>query len=506
MRLFRLQTHKKYNRQHGSLQEGVKKMCGIFGVAGSDETAAEIYTGLIHLQHRGQDATGIITCDSGTGEVYRTKDVGMVSKVLSNEKIKSLKGNIGIGHTRYPTVGVGDRKEVQPFFVKKPDGIGLAFNGNIVNYVTLKKKLKEERRVNLTSSSDAEAMLQIFADEYEKRSGMKGIYGAVKKVNDEMIGGYAVVIVIANKGVLAFRDPNGIRPLLVGEKTLNGKKSHAFSSESIALTIQGYNNVTDLAPGEAAFADKDGKLHRKILHKEKPAPCVFEWVYFSTVESVIEGKPVYEIRKKLGVQLAEKIKRKWPELEVDLVMPVPDTSRPAANALAGALGVPYEEGLVKNRYIGRTFIMPVQKLREDAVKLKLKPIESTIKGKKVMVVDDSIVRGTTSRRIVKLLRESGAKKVYFVSTFPPIVNPCFYGIDFQRREELIASGKTVSQIEKEIGADRLVYMDVKGLEQAVGTNKLCTACVTNKYPTPLKHAKELSELRKTHKAQITEKC
>ena len=481
-------------------------MCGIFGVVGSQETAAEIYTGLIHLQHRGQDATGIITCDAETGEVYRTKDVGLVSEVFTNQKIRSLKGNIGIGHTRYPTVGVGDRKEVQPFFVKKPDGIGLAFNGNIVNYVTLKNKLKEESRVNLTSNSDAEVLLQIFADEYEKNDSLNGIYDAVKKVNDEVIGGYSVVIVIANKGVLAFRDPNGIRPLILGEKQLNGKKSYAFSSESIALTIQGYNNLKDLLPGEAAFADKEGNLHKKVLQKEKPAPCVFEWVYFATVESVMEGKPVYEVRKKLGVQLAEKIKRKWPELEVDLVMPVPDTSRPAANALAGALGVPYEEGLIKNRYIGRTFIMPVQKIREDAVKLKLKPIESTIKGKNIMVVDDSIVRGTTSKRIVKLLRDSGAKKVYFVSTFPPIVNPCFYGIDFQRREELIASGKKIGEIEKEIGADRLIYMDVEGLEQAVGTSKLCTACITNKYPTPLKHAKELSELRKTHQAQITGKC
>ena len=481
-------------------------MCGIFGVAGSDETAVEIYTGLVHLQHRGQDATGIITCEVETGEVYRTKDVGLVAEVLTNKKIESLKGTIGIGHTRYPTVGVGDRKEVQPFFVKKPDGIGLAFNGNLVNYVTLKKKLKEERRVNLTSNSDAEAMLQVFADEYEKDGSLEGIYNAVRKVNDEVIGGYSVVVVIANKGVLAFRDPNGIRPLIMGEKKLNGKKSYAFSSESIALTIQGYNKLSDLLPGEAAFADSKGKINRKVLQKEKPAPCSFEWVYFATVESVIEGKPVYEVRKKLGVQLAEKIKRKWPEMEIDLVMPVPDTSRPAANALARTLGVPYEEGLVKNRYIGRTFIMPVQKIREYAVKLKLKPIESTIKGKNVMVVDDSIVRGTTSTRIVKLLRNSGAKKVYFVSTFPPIVNPCFYGIDFQRREELVASGKTIKEIEKEIGADRLIYMDVEGLKQALETTELCTACITNDYPTPIKHAKELSDLRKTHKAQITEKC
>ncbi len=477
-------------------------MCGIMGVAGTDEAAAEIYLGLVHLQHRGQDACGIITCDTATGEVYRVKDVGMVSDVLTEAKVKSLKGNIGIGHTRYPTVGVGDRREVQPFFVKKPDGIGLAFNGNIVNYPLLKKKLREERRVYLTSNSDAEAMLQIFADEYEKASGLESKFNAVKKVYEEVIGGYAVVIVIANKGVLAFKDPNGIRPLIMGEKQVNGNKSYAFASESTALTIQGYNNLSDLKPGEAVFADSNGNLHRKIIQAEKPAPCVFEWVYFSTVESVIEGKSVYEVRKNLGEQLAEKIKRKWPDLEIDLVMPVPDTSRPAANALARALGIPYEEGLIKNRYIGRTFIMPVQKMREDAVKLKLKPVDVTIRGKKVMVVDDSIVRGTTSRRIVQLLRNSGAKKVYFVSTFPPIISPCFYGIDFQHAEELIAASRTIEEVEKEIGADRLVYMDVEGLEKALGTKELCTACVTNNYPTSVEHTKELAELRKSHQAQM----
>ncbi len=477
-------------------------MCGIIGVAGTEEAAAEIYFGLVHLQHRGQDACGIITCDTGSGEVFRVKDVGMVSDVLTPDKMKAVKGNIGIGHTRYPTVGVGDRREVQPFFVKKPDGIGLAFNGNIVNYPLLKRKLREERRVYLTSNSDAEVILQIFADEYEKGTGVESKFNAVKKVYDEAIGGYSVVIVIANKGVLAFKDPNGIRPLVMGEKAVKGKKSYAFASESIALTMQGYNSISDLKPGEAVFADSKGNVQRRTIKADKPAPCVFEWVYFSTVESVIGGKSVYEARKSLGEQLAEKIKRKWPDLEIDLVMPVPDTSRPAANALARALNVPYEEGLIKNRYIGRTFIMPVQKMRDDAVKLKLKPVDATIKGKNVMVVDDSIVRGTTSRRIVKLLRESGAKKVHFVSTFPPIISPCFYGIDFQHAEELIAAGRKIDAVEKEIGADKLIYMDVEGLEKAIGTRELCTACVTEKYPTSVEHSKELAELRKSHQAKM----
>ncbi len=477
-------------------------MCGIIGVAGTEEAAAEVYLGLLHLQHRGQDACGITTCDTATGEVYRVKDIGLVSEVFDEEKVKALKGNIGIGHTRYPTVGIGDRREVQPFFLKKPGGIGLAFNGNIVNYPLLKKKLREEKRVYLTSNSDAEVLLQIFADEYEKGSGVESKFNAVKKVHEEAIGGYAVVVVIADKGVLAFKDPNGIRPLIMGEKQVKGKTSYAFASESTALTIQGYNNLTDLKPGEAVFVDGKGNIHRKIIKADKQAACVFEWVYFSTVESVIEGKSVYQVRKNLGEQLAEKIKRKWPDLEIDLVMPVPDTSRPAANALARALGVPYEEGLIKNRYIGRTFIMPVQKMRDDAVKLKLKPVDVTIRGKNVMVVDDSIVRGTTSRRIVKLLRDSGAKKVYFVSTFPPIISPCFYGIDFQHAEELIAAKRTIDDVEKEIGADKLIYMDVEGLEKAVGLKGLCTACVTEKYPTTVEHTKELAELRKNHQAQM----
>lgn len=481
-------------------------MCGIFAVSGVDEAAAELYLGLINLQHRGQDAVGMVTCDTKTGEVFRVKDIGLVSDVLTEEKVSSLKGNIGIGHTRYPTVGVGDRREVQPFFVKRPDGIGLAFNGNVVNYPLLKEKLREEGRVYLTSNSDAEVMLEIFSEEYAKGSGTEAVFKAVRKMHEEVIGGYSVVVLIANQGIAAFRDPNGIRPLVMGEKQLNGKKSYAFSSESIALTIQGYNSITDLKPGEAVFADNKGKIERRIVETSKPAPCSFEWVYFATVESVMEGKPVYETRKKLGKALAEKIKRKWPELKVDLVMPVPDTSRPAANALAQELGVPYEEGLIKNRYVGRTFIMPVQKIRENAVKLKLKPVESVIKGKNIMVVDDSIVRGTTSRRIVQLLRESGAKKVYFVSTFPPIISPCYYGIDFQRTEELIAADKTIEQIEKEIGADKLIYMDVEGLENAIGTKEVCEACLTKNYPTTTKHTKELTELRRKHIAQVTGKC
>lgn len=484
-------------------------MCGIFAVIGAENAAAELYVGLVHLQHRGQDASGMITFDFNEPDsgIKISKDVGFVSTVFNDAKLQTVNGQMGIGHTRYPTVGVGDVKEVQPFFNRYPDGVGLAFNGNIVNYPVLKEKLRK-RRVYLSSNSDAEVLLEIFGASYGKGGdeGPEAVFSAVGEVHQEAIGGYSVVAIIANKGIAAFRDPNGIRPLLMGEKKANGRKSYAFASESIALGIQGYENISDLKPGEAVYVDKALNVHRKIVKAGEPAPCVFEHVYFSTVESVYEGKPVYEVRKNLGQELAAKVRKHWPDIHVDIVIPVPDTSRTAANSLAKALGVPYEEGLIKNRYIGRTFIMPVQKLRENAMKLKLKPIESVIKGKNIMVVDDSIVRGTTSKRIVELLRESGAKKVYFLSTFPPIRNPCYYGIDFQRKEELIANGKTIDEIEKEIGADRLIYMDVEGLQRAVGTTKMCTACVTGEYPTTTEHTSELTELRKKHIAQITSKC
>ncbi|MBI2144528.1 amidophosphoribosyltransferase [Candidatus Woesearchaeota archaeon] len=486
-------------------------MCGIFAVIGAENAAAELYVGMVHLQHRGQDAAGMITFDFNDAEngINISKDIGLVSDIFDETALHTAGGQMGIGHTRYPTVGVGDTKEVQPFFNRYPDGIGLAFNGNIVNYPLLKEKLRKER-VYLSSNSDAEVLLQIFGDSYGKAKGdgAEAVFNAAKDVHKEVIGGYSVVILIASKGVAAFRDPNGIRPLVMGEKRINGngRKSYAFASESIALTIQGYESIRDLKPGEAVFIGKDLKAHSKVLTTGKPAPCVFEYVYFSTVESVYEGRPIYDVRKRLGEELAAKVKKRWPDMQIDVVIPVPDTSRAAANSLAKALGVPYEEGLIKNRYIGRTFIMPVQKIRENAMKLKLKPIESVIKGKNIMVVDDSIVRGTTSKRIVELLRESGAKTVCFLSTFPPIRNPCYYGIDFQRKEELIAHGKTIEEVEKELGADRLVYMDIEGLQKAVGTDQLCTACVTGEYPTTTEHAKELESLRKKHIAQITNKC
>ncbi|MCP3682698.1 MAG: amidophosphoribosyltransferase [bacterium] len=478
-------------------------MCGIIGVIGSKTAAAEIYFGLVHQQHRGQDAAGMIVCDN-RGDEYKiniVKDKGLVPDVFNAKELHAMKGNMGIGHVRYPTVGTCEIGEVQPLFLHYPNGIGMAFNGNIVNYLKLKKRLKDKKRRYLSSGSDGEVLLNIFADNFSKKETIKSIFDSVQKVQEQVVGAYSVIALIANKGILAFKDPNGIKPLILGERK-NGKKSYAFASESIALTMQGYNNLRDLKPGEVVFIDKNMKVHSKILKTKKHAHCVFEWVYFSAVESVIEGQPVYTARCNLGRQLAEKVKRKWPDLKFDYTIPVPDTSRPAANALAIAMNVPYGEGLVKNRYVGRTFIMPLQKVREEAMKLKLRPIDVMLKGKKIMIVDDSIVRGTTSKKMVKLLRGCGVDKVCLLSTFPPIKHPCYYGIDFQHEDELVAHNRTIKEVEKVIGADRLVYMDVEGLKKAVGKEDLCMACLTGKYPTPIKDAKELEKLRRKDQSKI----
>ena len=485
--------------------ERVADVCGIFAVIGSKQAAAELYIALTHQQHRGQDAAGIATSEEN-GKITLLRDKGLAADIFPEDKVKKLDGFMGIAHNRYPTAGYGDIKECQPFFLEK-EGISIAFNGNIVNYPYLKKKMEADGK-KFSSNSDGELLLHVFSDTYLQ----SGFFDAVKAVQEKLTGGYSAVGLIEGKGIFAFKDPNGIRPLLMGKRVNSGNgrnsnekgsdTSYAFASESIALSVEGYNDIRDLKNGEAVFITSDLMPESRIAIAREHRPCVFEFVYFSTVESTLEGRPIYDVRRRLGKKLADKIKEKWPELEIDVIIPVPDTSRPAANSLSQELGVPYEEGLVKNRYIGRTFIMPTQKIREDSLKLKLKPIEAVIRGKKVMVVDDSIVRGTTSKRIVKLLREFGAEKVYLLSTFPPIRHPCLYGIDFTNENELIAHGKTIGDIEKEIGADKLVYMEPEALKEAVGLPNLCMACITGIYPTPTEHAEELKAQRQEDYARI----
>ncbi|MEK6967019.1 MAG: amidophosphoribosyltransferase [Nanoarchaeota archaeon] len=476
-------------------------MCGIYGVIGSPEAAKEIYLGLAHLQHRGQDAAGLLTYDSNHKDnesgIYGKNDLGLVGAIFDDKALAKLKGSLGIGFTRYPTAGTGDVSEVQPIFLRHPDGVGLAFNGNIVNYPSLRQKLKENSRRVIYSNCDAEVILHEFAEEFSKGKEVNDIFKAVEEVFTSVIGAYSVVCMIAGKGLLVFRDPKGIRPLVMGVRR-NGTNSYAFASESVALSVLGYESIEDVEPGEAIFIDMNLNVHRKTIIQRQPAHCSFEWVYFSTAESVIEGKSVYEVRSRLGIALAKKIRKLMPDLDADVIIPVPDTSRTAANALARELGIPYEEGLIKNRYIFRTFIMPMQKKREDSVRLKMKPVEHVIRGKNVIVVDDSIVRGTTSNRIAKLPKDSGAKKVYFVSTFPPIRYPCVYGIDFQDPKELIAADRTIPEIEAQLSVDRLIYLDEESLAEAIGRNDICMACVTGEYPTSIKDSEELRQLRLSH--------
>ena len=483
-------------------------MCGIYGVIGSPEASKEIYLGLAHLQHRGQDAAGILTYDfnhkDNESGIYGKNDLGLVGSVFSEKSLERLKGSLGIGFTRYPTAGTGDVSEVQPIFLRHPDGVGLAFNGNIVNYPSLRQKLQHESRRVIYSNCDAEVILHEFAEAFSKGREVEDIFKSVEQVFSTVTGAYSVVTLIAGKGLLVFRDPKGIRPLSMGVRR-NGVTSYAFASESVALTVLGYESIEDVAPGEAIFVDTQLNVHRRTITQRQAAHCSFEWVYFSTAESVIEGKSVYDVRAKLGIALAKKIKKLMPDLDADVVIPVPDTSRTAANALARELNLPYEEGLIKNRYVFRTFIMPQQKKRDDSVRLKMKPVEYVLRGKNVIVVDDSIVRGTTSNKIAKLLKDSGAKKVYFVSTFPPIRHPCVYGIDFQDPKELIAADRTIPEIESQLNVDRLIYLDEESLTEAIGRTDLCMACVTGEYPTSIKDSEELKQLRLSHLKTSEEK-
>ncbi len=476
-------------------------MCGIFGLIGNPQASKEIYLGMAHLQHRGQDAAGIMTYDfehkKNESGIYGKNDLGLVGSIYTEQSLERLKGSMGIGFTRYPTAGIGEVTEVQPLFLHHPDGIGLAFNGNIVNYPSLRQRLKQDSRRVIFSNCDAEVILHEFAESFSKGKEVEDIFKAVEDVFNSVVGAYSVVCLIAGRGLLVFRDPKGIRPLVMGVRN-SGERAYAFASESVALEVLGYEEIEDVKPGEAIFIDKNLNVHRKTILSRPAAHCSFEWVYFSTAESVIEGRSVYDVRSRLGIALAKKIRKLMPDLDADVVIPVPDTSRTAANALARELGLPYEEGLIKNRYVFRTFIMPMQKKRDDAVRLKLKPVDHVIRGKNLIVVDDSIVRGTTSNRIAKLLKEFGARKVYFVSTFPPIRHPCMYGIDFQDPQELIAAGKTIPEIESQLDVDRLIYLDEEALKEAIGRSDLCMACVTGEYPTPIGDSRALLQLRLSH--------
>ncbi|MBY0470641.1 amidophosphoribosyltransferase [bacterium] len=492
-------------------------MCGIIGIIGTPDAAREAFLGLTTLQHRGQDGAGILTYDADG--FHRVKNLGLVESVFTRDNISTLTGNTALGHARYSTVGKGDIIDVQPFLLSYPFGMGMIHNGNIVNFADLKKKLRTQSKRHLLTHSDTEVVLNLFAEGLVQATDggtdltFEHICSAVQKIFSQVNGAYSIISMIADHGLVAFRDPDGLRPLIWGKKhvgeragdtdgALDSGEAHMFASESVALGFMGYEAIRDVQPGEVVFITNEGKVYNKVLTKKEARHCMFEWVYFASPESIIDKVPVYGARINLGKSLARLLKKQIEEkkIEADLVVPVPETSRIAAIALAEELDIPYREVLIKNRYIKRTFILDSQEKRQKAVSLKLSPVRSEIEGKRVILVDDSIVRGTTSKKIIELVRQAGASKVYFVSTCPPIQHPCYYGIDFPSPQELIASKRNVAEIEKYLDADAVIYQDMKGLKEAIGGNP-CMACLDGKYPTDVSAGTRFSEDRTTDRNQ-----
>jgi len=457
-------------------------MCGILGIIGKDNVIEELVTGLLTIQHRGQDAAGAITYNR---RFNLKRGLGLIQNVFNKKNMARLQGSSGLGHVRYPTIGTYEVTEAQPFYVNTPFGIALAHNGNVINYRELKKELEKKEFRYINTKCDAELILNTLAAQLSHfgKFTVDNLFNAVDKTFDAIRGSYSVISIIGEKGFLAFRDPHGIKPLIYGRK----ESSYAFASESVALNVLGYDVIDDIAPGEVVFIDRDKNVHRKKLRKATHTPCIFEWIYFARPDSIIDGISVYEARFRLGKRLAEDVRKR--NIRPDVVIPIPDTSRAAALALADELGVSYREGLIKNRYIGRTFIMATQTQRMSAVKKKLNPIKSVIDNKKVLLVDDSIVRGNTSKEIVNLIRETGAREIYFASYSPPLRHPCLYGIDMQMKKEFVAKEKPIDKIKETIGCDELIYQTMDGLLSSLQLEckkefrYFCTACFDGNYPT-----------------------
>ena len=451
-------------------------MCGVVGVAAHQPVNQLLYDALTVLQHRGQDAAGIVTMKNG--RFFLRKDNGMVRDVFMTRHMMRLVGEFGVGHVRYPTAGTSSSAEAQPFYVNSPYGITLAHNGNLTNAAQLAKELYQDDLRHLNTNSDSEVLLNVLAHEIQvlgkTHPTPDDIFTAISSMYDRIEGAYGVVALITGQGLIAFRDPNGIRPLIYGErKTEDGKIEYMVASESVALTGSGFKVVRDVNPGEAIFIDLNNKLHtRQCTEPKEYTPCMFEYVYFARPDSIIDNISVYKARLRMGEKLAEKIRREWGEDHgIDVVIPIPDTSRTSAMELALNLNVKYREGFMKNRYIGRTFIMPGQQQRKKSVRQKLNAVPLEFKNKNVLLVDDSIVRGTTCHEIIQMARDAGANKVFFASAAPPVKYPNVYGIDMPVRHELIASGNTVEEVRQIIGADRLVYQDLNDLVEAVKDTK-----------------------------------
>lgn len=445
-------------------------MCGVIGIYSHKPVAQELYDGLIHLQHRGQDAAGIATFN---GQFHLEKGGGLVRDIFRQESMERLMGSWGLGHTRYPTAGSKHAVEnAQPFIITAPYGIAMAHNGDLTNYQALKQELAEKDLRHCNSTSDLEVIMNVFASRLsaldQKADFFDNICEAVGSVFTRAIGAYSVVGLIAGKGLIAFRDPHGIRPLVYGERSNDdGTTDYIFSSENTMYYPLGFTLKGNVAPGELVYVDEKGALHRRVLRREQFTPDVFEYVYLARPDAMLNNISVYRARLRMGENLAINWKATYPDITPDIVIPVPFSSNTAALAFAGQLGVRYSEGLYKNQFVGRTFIMPGQEIRRKSVLQKLSPQETEIKDKTVLLLDDSIVRGTTSREVVKLVRDAGAKKVYFVSACPPVIYPDFYGIDMPTRAELIAAHMSIEEIRAYIGADILLYQKIEDLVEAV---------------------------------------
>ena len=467
-------------------------MCGIVGIVSYQEVAQTIYDALLVLQHRGQDSAGIVVCDQNK-KLNLRKDNGQVSDVFHTRHMLKLTGNMGIGHVRYPTAGCSSSAEAQPFYVNSPYGISLAHNGNLTNMEQLKAELYQSDLRHINTESDSEVLLNVFAHELQRCGSLKltpdEIFTAVTETHKRIEGAYAVVLMLTGKGILGFRDPHGIRPVVYGKRNASDGTEYMIASESVALQASGFELIGDLQPGEAVYIDSTGNVHRRqCAANPKLRPCIFEYVYLARPDSIIDDIYVYKARLRMGVKLARKILRQRPDHDIDVVIPIPDTSRPAAMELAFHLGVKFREGFIKNRYIGRTFIMPGQTMRKRSVRRKLNPIDIEFKGKNVLLVDDSIVRGTTSQQIIQMAREAGANKVYMASAAPPVRYPNVYGIDMPAASELVAHDRSEAEIAEYIGADWLIYQDLEDLVDAVQKGnrrikKFDCSCFDGKYVT-----------------------
>ena len=476
-------------------------MCGLVGLyQKKGEALQRIFDGLIQVQHRGQDAGGICTLQGN--KINTHKELGLISEIFRNIDINLLGGNIGIGHVRYPTAGTDNVNEAQPFHTTNPINIALAHNGTLTNSEEIKTKLTKLNFCQFNTNSDSEVLLKLLSYELFKTNknefSNKDILDVLKRIFDQCQGGYAVIALISGIGLVAFRDPNGIRPLALG-KNHNG--SYLFASESSAITSLGFEVLKDVKPGEVIIINLDGSIEEKHLLKDmQHTPCLFEYVYFSRPDSTIDSISVHKSRLRMGDYLGEKIATQYSHLNIDVVIPVPDTSRTAAMQVAHRLGKKYREGFMKNRYIGRTFIMPGQKARKKSVKQKLNTIKKVFENKSILLVDDSIVRGNTSKQIIQMARDAGAKKVYFASASPPIKYPNVYGIDMPYVEELIAYNRTIEEISTEIGADKLIYQDLEDLVSSVraGNNNIenfDTSCFNGEYITEGVSSKYLDNLK-----------